>query len=197
MGGGGQHFDGGQQEQRRPRRRPAAHRNNTLYHSHEDGGLDLPPLVSSPINGAWQLRPLYQTTFHGICTLVHPRLSPDHPIYARSAPVAPLDCLTVHPFRDRRRALIVLSDRTTRGISTLINIVRGWSFQTTDSAKTTPTGHDGTQAHCRPFRIDCSSDRGFPWSPTSFGGTSRHDVRGRHTPDWCSRGWRHCAICCS
>lgn len=86
MGGGGQHLE----QQRRPRRRPAAHPHSSRYNEHDDGGLDLPPLVSSPINGAWQLRPLRPTTFHRICTLVHPRLSPDHPIYAGSAPVAPL-----------------------------------------------------------------------------------------------------------
>lgn len=83
MGGGGQHVVVNEQEQQRHRRRRAG----TQVVA---GGLDHPPSVSSPLHGVWQLRTLQPRTFCRICTLVHPKLSPDHAIYAGAAPVAPL-----------------------------------------------------------------------------------------------------------
>ena len=149
MGGGGQHPE----QRHRPRRGPAAHPHSGRYNDHDDGGLDLPPLVSSPINGAWQLRPLRPTTFHRICTLVHPRLSPDHPMYAGSAPVAPLKTKGLPSGarlgRGRRGCLDYVAAMAADGVKDGPDCVETVMMYRQDVVQSMCSGDSGTDRQCR------------------------------------------------
>ena len=82
--------DGHRQQQRHPRRQAAAAAAAADDAGTAESGFDLPAPLSSPLHGFWQRRSLQLKTLRRICTLVHPRVSPDHAMYVGSAPVAPI-----------------------------------------------------------------------------------------------------------